>query len=116
MKKYAVIVATLLTICVLSCNNKKNVDNELTQKEMITKEITYIPEGVCSKQIDISVVNDTIRSVKFTKGCPGNTQAVSRLVEGMQIDAAISRLEGILCGEKETSCPDQLAKALKSMK
>ena len=83
---------------------------------MITKEITFIPEGVCSKQMDISVVNDTIRSVVITKGCPGNTQAVSRLIEGMQIDDAIGKLEGIICGDKETSCPDQLAKALKSMK
>jgi len=83
---------------------------------MITKDITFIPEGVCSQQMDISVVNDTIRSVKFTKGCPGNTQAVSRLVEGMHIDSAISKLDGILCRDKGTSCPDQLAKALKSMK
>jgi len=83
---------------------------------MITKEITYIPEGVCSRQMDISVVNDTIRSVIITKGCAGNTQGVSRLIEGMQIDDAISRLEGITCGDKATSCPDQLAKALKSMK
>jgi len=83
---------------------------------MITKDITYIPEGVCSRQMDISVVNDTIRSVKITKGCAGNTQGVSRLIEGMQIDDAIFRLEGITCGDKATSCPDQLAKALKSMK
>lgn len=83
---------------------------------MITKDISFIPEGTCSKQIDISVINDTIRSVQFTKGCPGNTQAVSRLVEGMQIDDAIVKLTGICCGDKETSCPDQLAKALQSMK
>ncbi|MDR0207162.1 MAG: TIGR03905 family TSCPD domain-containing protein [Bacteroidales bacterium] len=82
----------------------------------MTKEIAYIPEGVCSRQIDISVVNDTIKSVKITKGCAGNTQGVARLIEGMHIDSAISRLEGITCGGKETSCPDQLAKALKSMK
>ncbi|MDR2973024.1 MAG: TIGR03905 family TSCPD domain-containing protein [Bacteroidales bacterium] len=82
----------------------------------MTKNITYIPEGVCSKQFDISVVNDTIRSIKITKGCAGNTQGVSRLAEGMQIDSAIAKLEGIICGDKTTSCPDQLAKALKSMK
>jgi len=115
MKKYGAIAAILLILCVLSCVNKIS-NNELTQKEMITKDITYIPEGVCSQQIDISVVNDTIRSVVFTKGCPGNTQAVSRLVEGMQMDDAIAKLDGILCREKPTSCPDQLAKALKSMK
>ena len=83
---------------------------------MITKEITFTPEGVCTKQIDISVVNDTIRSVHFTRGCAGNTQGVARLIEGMQIDDAIAKLEGIRCGDKETSCPDQLARALRSMK
>jgi uncharacterized protein (TIGR03905 family) len=83
---------------------------------MITKEITFIPEGVCSKQMDISVVNDTIRSIVITKGCAGNTQGVSRLLEGMHIDDAIAKLDGICCKEKDTSCPDQLAKALKSMK
>ena len=92
------------------------MNNDFTLNKMVTKEITFIPEGVCSQQIDICVVNDTIRSVVFTKGCPGNTQAVSRLIEGMLIDTAIAKLDGILCREKTTSCPDQLAKALKSMK
>jgi len=117
MRKYSYIVVTLLTLCVLlSCNHNKGTNNEPNQKAMITKDISFIPEGTCSKQIDISVVNDTIRCVRFTKGCPGNTQAVSRLVEGMQIDSAIVKLEGIMCGDKMTSCPDQLAKALKSMR
>jgi len=116
MKKYGTYIAILLTICMLSCNNNQENNDQPNQKEMITKDITFIPEGVCSQQIDISVVNDTIRYVEFTKGCPGNTQAISRLVEGMQIDDAIAKLDGILCREKTTSCPDQLAKALKSMK
>jgi len=103
-------------LCVFSCNHTKNINNEIIQKEMITKEITFRPEGVCSQQMDISVVNDTIRSVIITKGCAGNTQAVARLVEGMHIDSAISKLDGILCKDKTTSCPDQLARALKSMK
>lgn len=115
MRKYFV-VFTAFCLSILSCNHPQHLNTELTQKTMITKEITYIPEGVCSQQIDISVVNDTIRSVVFTKGCPGNTQAVSRLIEGMHIDTAIAKLEGIMCREKPTSCPDQLAKALKSMK
>ena len=116
MKKLILILIGISALCVFSCNNKKNINNGLTLKEMITKDITFIPEGVCSQQIDISVVNDTIRSVVFTKGCPGNTQAVSRLIEGMPIDEAIVKLDGILCRDKGTSCPDQLAKALKSMK
>lgn len=77
---------------------------------------TYIPKGVCSRQIDIEVDGDTITSVKFTGGCNGNTQGVSALVRGMTIDDAISRLEGINCNGRGTSCPDQLAKALKSIK
>ena len=116
MKQYLVIILILGSFCLFGCNNSKSTNNELIQKEMITKDITYYPEGVCSQQIDISVVNDTICRVKFTKGCAGNTQAVSRLVEGMPIDSAIAKLEGILCKEKQTSCPDQLAKALKSMR
>jgi uncharacterized protein (TIGR03905 family) len=110
------IATTILALSLFSCNNQTNTNTELNQKEMITKNITYIPEGVCSKQMDISVVNDTIRSIVITKGCAGNTQGVSRLAEGMQIDDAIAKLEGIICGDKTTSCPDQLAKALKSMK
>ena len=66
----------------------------------------YKPTGVCSKEINIELDGDVIKSVKFTGGCSGNTQGVAALV-------AISRLEGIRCGIRETSCPDQLAKALK---
>jgi len=109
-------LTTLTTLGLLSCNSQKSETTELIQEKMITKEITYIPEGVCSQQIDVSVVNDTIRSVVFTKGCPGNTLAVSYLIEGMHIDDAIAKLDGITCREKATSCPDQLARALKSMK
>ena len=73
----------------------------------------YKPTGVCSKEINIEVDADVIKSVKFTGGCSGNTQGVAALVAGMKVSDAISRLEGIRCGIRETSCPDQLAKALK---
>lgn len=73
----------------------------------------YKPTGVCSKQIDIELDGDVIKSVKFTGGCSGNTQGVAALVAGMKVSDAVSRLEGIRCGIRETSCPDQLAKALK---
>lgn len=76
----------------------------------------YIPNGVCSRQIDIEVDGDVISSVSFTGGCNGNTQGISSLVKGMNIDEAIRRLSGIRCGFKETSCPDQLAQALKQIK
>lgn len=86
------------------------------EKAMLTKDTVFTPDSVCSKLIEISVVNDTIQKVTFTGGCAGNTMGVAKLLEGMQIDSAISRLDGIICGEKNTSCPDQLAKALKQMK
>ena len=73
----------------------------------------YKPTCVCSKQIDIELDGDVIKSVKFTGGCSGNTQGVAALVAGMKVSDAISRLDGIRCGIRETSCPDQLAKALK---
>ena len=75
----------------------------------------YRPTGVCSTGIDIETDGNIIKSVKFTGGCSGITQGVSRLVEGMSIDEAIAKLEGIRCGMKMTSCPDQLAKALKTV-
>lgn len=76
----------------------------------------YQPKGVCSSAIDIDVQGDIIQSVTFTGGCNGNLQGISRLVTGMTIDDAISRLKGIKCGFKSTSCPDQLAQALESLK
>ena len=80
------------------------------------KHYTYQPSGVCSRQIDIDVEGDTIVKVAFTGGCSGNTQGVAALIAGMNIDEAISRIEGIHCGPRPTSCPDQLSKALKAYK
>ena len=77
---------------------------------------TYYPKGVCSQQMDIETDGSTIKSLKVTGGCSGNLQGIARLVEGMDIDAAISRLDGIRCGFKPTSCPDQFAQALKAIK
>ena len=82
----------------------------------MTKHITYKTQSVCSRSIEIDVENDIITSVKFNGGCAGNTQGVASLVRGMSVDEAISRLEGIRCGFKPTSCPDQLARALKMNK
>ena len=78
--------------------------------------MTYKPSGVCSRAIDFEVENDRVKNVRFYGGCNGNSQGVSRLVEGMLIDEVISRLEGVKCGFKNTSCPDQLARALKEWK
>lgn len=73
---------------------------------------TYAPTGVCSSQIDLELEDGVIRSVAFTGGCNGNLQGISRLVTGMPAQEAIERLQGIQCGWKPTSCPDQLSKAL----
>lgn len=76
--------------------------------------INYLTSGVCSRQISIEISDDgIIESVKFLGGCNGNTQGISALVKGMDVEEAIERLEGIDCGGRGTSCPDQLANALK---
>ena len=80
------------------------------------KTFTYETHGVCSKRIDIEIDGDVIVSVKFLGGCSGNTQGVAALATGMKVDDAIARLEGIHCGPRPTSCPDQLAQALKESK
>lgn len=73
----------------------------------------YRTKGVCSRMIKLELDGDTIRSVEFVGGCSGNTQGVARLVEGMKVDDAIARIEGIKCGPRPTSCPNQLAQALR---
>lgn len=77
--------------------------------------LKYQTQGTCSKEIDIELKDGRIDSVKFTGGCNGNLQGVSALVKGMLPEEAISRLKGIRCGSKSTSCPDQLAQALEKM-
>ncbi len=76
----------------------------------------YQTKGTCSSAIDIEVNNGVIESVAFIGGCNGNLKGISALVKGMKVEDAISRLEGIRCGFKATSCPDQLAQALKTLK
>lgn len=75
----------------------------------------YKTKGTCSTSIDVELKDGVIDSVKFTGGCNGNLQGISALVKGMKPEEAISRLKGIRCGFKPTSCPDQLALALEEM-
>ena len=75
-------------------------------------KITYRPRGVCSRLMDIEVEDNKIVSVNVTGGCDGNLKGISRLVEGMDVDEVIRRMQGIRCGGKPTSCPDQLSIAL----
>lgn len=76
----------------------------------------YIPRGVCSRQMEIELDGEIIKSVRIVGGCAGNTLGISRLVEGMNINEAIRKMKGIPCGNKGTSCPDQLAIALEQIK
>lgn len=76
----------------------------------------YKTKGVCSRKITFDVIDDQVKNVKFEGGCNGNAKGVSALVDGMNIDEAISRMKGIKCGMKSTSCPDQLAQALELAK
>lgn len=73
----------------------------------------YKPEGVCTKMMNIEVDNDVIKSVDFIGGCAGNAQGIAKLIKGMKVNDVIEKLDGIKCGFRDTSCPDQLAKALK---
>ena len=76
--------------------------------------MTYKTHGVCSQAIEFEIDdNKKIRNVKFVGGCSGNTQGVAKLVEGMDDEEVIRRLDGIRCGMRPTSCPDQLSKAIR---
>ena len=77
------------------------------------KKIRFSPRGVCARAIEIEMENGIIHSVSFSGGCSGNTQGVAALVRGMRAEEAIERLSGIRCGFRPTSCPDQLAIALR---
>lgn len=79
-------------------------------------QINYKTSGVCSRAIEITIENNIVTAVKYIGGCSGNTQGVSALAVGMSVDEVISRLKGIKCGFKPTSCPDQLATALEAYK
>jgi len=76
-------------------------------------QISYKTKGSCAKQIDIAIEGNLIVNVRFIDGCAGNTQAVAALVKGMAVSEAVQRLKGIVC-QGNTSCPDQLARALES--
>ena len=79
-------------------------------------KFTYTTNGVCSRSIDIEIENDIILNVKYLGGCNGNLQGISALVKGLTVDEVIEKLQNIRCGFKNTSCPAQLALALKQYK
>ena len=79
-------------------------------------KFTYKTKGVCYSSIELEIDDGIVKSVKFTGGCNGNLQGIGSLVEGMEVDDVIKKLSGIKCGFKGTSCPDQLAEALREYK
>ena len=79
-------------------------------------QYTYKTKGTCSREIVFEVENGKVKNVQFFGGCNGNLKGIAALVEGMDIDDVIARVEGVTCGPKATSCPDQLAQALKAAK
>ena len=80
------------------------------------KSYSYKTKGTCSREITFDMDGNTVKNVKFVFGCQGNTKGLASLVEGMDAEEVISRLEGIDCNGRGTSCPDQLAQALKNAK
>ena len=76
--------------------------------------IQYSPKGVCSQRMEIDVEDGVIQAVRVLGGCSGNLQGITSLLKGMRVEDAVQRMEGIQCGMKSTSCPDQLAQALKA--
>ena len=76
-------------------------------------EYTFIPKGVCSRKISFEINDGIVSNVRFAGGCAGNTQGLAALIEGMKAEDVVARLSGIRCGFKRTSCPDQMAEAIK---
>ncbi len=129
MKKI-LMIALAAMFCVTMQAQEQKVTDQAKKKEMVTDDykiikdevvdgvryVTAAPSAmVCSKQIDIQIKRGVIQSVVYTRGCDGNAKGIGALVKGMKVKEAIKRLEGITCGRRPTSCPDQLAKILKSL-
>ncbi len=94
-------------------------DFSIVKDELVegVRYVTAVPSAkVCSNKIDIEIVDGVIQKVVYTRGCEGNAKGIGALVKDMTVEEAIKRLEGITCGKRGTSCPDQLAKVLKSLK
>ncbi len=82
----------------------------------MAQNITYTTKGTCSRSIELTIEDGRVLEARFIGGCHGNLQGIAALVKGMPVDEVIARLDGIRCGSKSTSCPDQLANALKEYK
>lgn len=128
MKKLLIIA--LMAIFSVSVQAQENAAAQQAKQEVVVDDYRIISDEtvdgvryvsaapsatVCSKQIDIQIRDGIILSVKYTRGCDGNAKGIGALIKDMSVEEAIRRLEGITCGRRPTSCPDQLAKILKSL-
>ena len=129
MKKLLIIA--LMAIFSVSVQAQENAAAQQAKQEVVVDDYRIISDEtvdgvryvsaapsatVCSKQIDIQIKEGIILSVKYTRGCDGNAKGIGALIKDMSVEEAIRRLEGITCGRRPTSCPDQLAKILKLIK
>ena len=129
MKKLLIIA--LMAIFCVSVQAQENAAAQQAKQEVVVDDYRIISDEtvdgvryvsaapsatVCSKQIDIQIKDGIILSVKYTRGCDGNAKGIGALIKDMSVEEAIRRLEGINCGKRGTSCPDQLAKVLKALK
>ena len=129
MKKVLVIVLLALICASVSAQEQKgteavqtmevNVDDHKIISDEVRDGVRYVTAApsavVCSKRIDIEIKDGIIMRVAYTRGCDGNAKGIGALIKGMPVDEAVRRLEGITCGKRPTSCPDQLARILKSL-
>ena len=128
MKKIMVVIASMMIAAAAAGAQEKTavqtteqtvVDDYKIVSDKTEDGVRYVvatPSAkVCSKQIDIQIKDNMIQSVVYTKGCEGNAKGIGALIKDMSVEEAIRRLEGINCGKRGTSCPDQLAKVLKSL-
>jgi uncharacterized protein (TIGR03905 family) len=129
MKK--LLINALMAIFSVSVQAQENAAAQQAKQEVVVDDYRIISDEtvdgvryvsaapsatVCSKQIDIQIKDGIILSVKYTRGCDGNAKGIGALIKGMSVEEAIKRLEGITCGRRPTSCPDQLARILKLIK
>jgi uncharacterized protein (TIGR03905 family) len=130
MKKILMIALAAMFCVTVQAQEQEQKVTDQVKKEMVTDDykiikdevvdgiryVTAAPSAmVCSKQIDIQIKDGIIQSVVYTRGCDGNAKGIGALIKGMSVEEAIKRLEGITCGKRPTSCPDQLAQILKSL-
>ena len=131
MKRYIITILLVVAGLAVSAQERTKMDNHEQKIENIVDDyriisdemkdgvryVTAAPSAkVCSKQIDIVIKDGIIQKVVYTRGCDGNAKGIGALIKDMTVEEAIRRLEGITCGKRGTSCPDQLARILKSLK